>query len=285
MPVTTYLDRRDPKLALHPTKLDFDFTSLPVLFELLSRAQVQGLPAAVLLAHSWSFVKSCTSNRIGKVIHFAPSQEAQDKLSWITEFCTESRFLRFATCASFSKESASQKPWTDRFEGLIEIDGDPSRVSNASAATLTNESHPWLAMHPALNVSHPTPSTIMASWQSFQESDALYIELLGGDFFEAPPQQLRAPVQLKDARVILLSFRHEANGQVGLLVFFMQYAERDRVRNDSQTVTASADPHFETLAFQREPNAATFKIAIKLLPHARSPGWVQLDGFRLQRRG
>jgi hypothetical protein len=285
LPVTTYFDRRDPKPRLYPTMLDLDFTSLPAVFELLARAQAQSTPAVVLLAHSWSFAESIRPSGIGKVVHFAPSRSAREKLDWIIEFCAESQLLRLATCASLLKGNACTDALSGRFDGLIEINGNPDRCATTSADMLTAQSHPWQAMHPAVTVTHPMPTALLASWQSFQAGDSLYLELFGGNFFQPPPQDFGALVRLENAREILVTFRHEADTDVDLLVFFMQYAEQSRVRNESQTVRTTADPRFETLVFPREPAAETFKIAIKLLPKDTSPGWVQLDGLRLQRQG
>jgi hypothetical protein len=285
IPVSTYFDRRSPKAAWHPAMLDLDLTPLPVMFELLSRAQAQNVAAATLLAHSWSFAEAHKPSGIGKVVHFAPSQAAQEKLRWIIEFCAASQFLSLGTCGSFYKDVASSNALHDRFDGLNVINGNPDQACTAKADRLTVHSHPWQAMHPALSISYPSSTSILASWKSFKEEDTFYLELLGGNFLEPPKSELRGRVRLEDSLEILFTFRHEAAAEVVLLVFFMQYNEEGRVRNESQPVTAAADPRFATLSFAREPAAATFKIAIKLLPRDRSPGWVQLDALRLQRQG
>jgi hypothetical protein len=284
IPVTSYFHRRGPKPELYPALLDLDFTSLPVAFELLSRAQTQSLPAVVLLAHSWSFAASYRRKGIGKVVHFAPSRAAEEKLKWIIEFCASSQLLRFATCASLGEDMAARDGTSDQFDGLIEINGDPGRCVAAATDRLITPIHPWRAIHSALTLTHVTPATLQASWQRVGKDDALYIELLGGNFLEPPPARLSGLVLLGQATEVLVTFRHKAGAPVDIVVFFMQYTAHRRVRNCNQTVRATDEPRFETLVFAREPEAATFKIAIRVVPKEHGPGWVQLDGLRLQRQ-
>jgi hypothetical protein len=167
---------------------------------------------------------------------------------------------------------------------MIKINGDPGRSATAIADRLVTDRHPWRAIHSSLTISQRAPAGLRASWHKFETGDAFYLELFGGNFLEPPAANLKDLALLGQATEVLVTFRHQADAPMDIVLFLMQYTENRRVRNESRTARATDEPRFETFAFTREPEAGTFKIAIKLLPKETGPGWVQLDGLRLQRQ-